>query len=144
MKKLILLLLGSFIILMAKENKYLEYTNALMHYNFELKGFKKIKVPFEEEGELNGSQRIKGRHSLLEKKINVTLLAILNNSAYIQIDEYIGDSLIKSYKKWVKEGEEFEKYYKVKKITLSKIVLIFKNKIITKTINQKIPGIKEK
>lgn len=128
--------------MVAADNPYLNYTSALMHYSFELQNFKKIKSPFE-VGNVNGVQKIRG-HSLLKKKIKITLLSILNNSAYILIDEYLGDTLIKSNKKWVKKGDIFEKYYKVEKITLTKIILKFKNKIITKTLNKPIPGLKIK
>ena len=143
MKSLFLLIGFLFVTLFAKDNKYLDYTNALIHYNFELKDFDKIKVPMENAIAIKGAQTIKS-HSLLKKKIKVTLIAILDKSAYVMINEYLGNSLIKSYKKWVKRGEVFAKYYKVENITFTKIILKYKNQTIIQTLDKKIPGIKEK
>lgn len=144
MKKLFLFMTVILIsTLLARDNKYLNYTSALLHYKFELKNFNKIKAPFEEKFILKNAQKIK-THSLLEKRIDIKLISIFNKSAYIIIDKYLGNKLIKSYKKWIKTGDTFEKYYKVKKITLNSIVLKYKNKLIIKTLNKKMQGIKEK
>ena len=144
MKKIFLFLIIVFVsVLAGRDNKYLNYTNSLIHYKFELKNFDDIKAPFEEKLILKNAQKIQS-HSLLTKKTDVKLISVLDNSAYIKINKYTGDKLVKSYKKWVKKGDVFEKYYKVKKIKLDKIILQFKNKLIIKTLNKKIPGIKEK
>jgi len=144
MKKLFLFFLSAFIcIAFAKDNKYLNYTSSLIHYNFELKNFNKINVPFEKKIIIKGVQKV-NTFSGLEKKINIKLISVFNKNAYILINEYLGNKLIKSYKKWVKKGDTFEKYFTVKKIELNKIILKYKNKIILKTLNKKIPGIKER
>ena len=142
MKKLLFLISILVCTLFGSNNKYLNYTSELVHYHFELKQFNKIKPPFEKKIIIKGAQKIKV-FSGLEKRINIKLISIFNKSAYILINKYLGNKLIKSYKKWVKKGDVFEKYYKVKKIILDKIILEYKSKIITKTINKKIPGIKE-
>ena len=142
MKKLLFLIGVLVCTLFGSNNKYLNYTSELVHYHFELKQFNKIKPPFEKKIIIKGAQKIKV-FSGLEKRINIKLISIFNKSAYILINKYLGNKLIKSYKKWVKKGDVFEKYYKVKKIILDKIILEYKSKIITKTINKKIPGIKE-
>ncbi len=142
MKKLLFLISVLVCTLFAGNNKYLNYTSELVHYHFELKQFNKIKAPFEKKIIIKGAQKIKV-FSGLEKRINIKLISVFNKSAYVLINKYLGNKLIKSYKKWVKKGDVFEKYYKVKKIILDKIILEYKSKIITKTINKKIPGIKE-
>ena len=142
MKKLLFLIGVLVCTLFGSNNKYLNYTSELVHYHFELKQFNKIKPPFEKKIIINGAQKIKV-FSGLEKRINIKLISVFNKSAYVLINKYLGNKLIKSYKKWVKKGDVFEKYYKVKKIILDKIILEYKSKIITKTINKKIPGIKE-
>ena len=144
MKKLFLFLISALLtVVLAKNNKYLNYTGDLVHYHFDLVNFNKIAVPFEKKIIIQGAQKIKAS-SGLERKINIKLISIFNKSAYILIDDYLGNKLIKSYKKWVRKNDIIEKYYKVKKITLNKIILKYKNKIIVKTLNKKIPGIKEK
>ena len=142
MKKLLFLISVLSCTLFASNNKYLNYTSALVHYHFKLKQFNKITPPFEKKIIINGAQKIKVS-SGLEKRINIKLISVFNKSAFILINKYLGNKLIKSYKKWVKKGYVFEKYYKVKKITLDQIILEYKNEIITRTINKKIPGIKE-
>ena len=141
MKKLFLLSL--FLVLFAKNDEYLNYTNELIHYKFELKNFNKIKAPMEENVVLANVQKLSS-NSLLEKKIDIKLISVLNKSAYLLIKEYLGSKLLKSYKKWVKPGVVFEKYYKVEKVTLNKVILKYKNRLIIKTLDKKIPGIKEK
>ena len=142
MKKIIIFL-STALFLLASNNKYLNYTDKLVHYHFELKNFNKIKAPFKEKRVIKGAQKIKTSTGL-EKSIKIKLLSVFNKSAYILIRVYLGEAVIKSYKKWVKVGETIEKNYKVKKITLNKIILRYKNKIIIKTLNKQIPGMKEK
>ena len=120
---------------------YLDYANKLVYYGFNLDGFDKIHAPFEPVIKIVNGKKIKETKTLL-KSINITLLTVFNNQAYVLIKEYVGDQLIKSYKKWVAINDNIGDC-KVAKIKLSKVVLKCKNQTLVKTLNKKIPGIKE-
>ena len=145
MKKIIIFLVsGLFIALFAKiDDKYLQYARAIVHYHFELKDFNKIKPPFEERIFITNNKKNKFLRKK-EKSIKIILISILNNKAYILVDKYLDNNLIKSYKKWVKKGDVIEKSYKVQKILLDKVIFKYKNKVIIKTFNKNLPGLKEK
>ncbi len=142
MKKIIFLFFMLIGIIFAKDiDRYLNYTNQLLNYQFNLNGFNNIKAPFEPEIHIINGKRIKNAKILL-KTINVNLLAVFNNKAYVLIKEYLGDQLIKKYRKWIKIGDKIGDC-KVSSIYFQKIVLKCNNKILVKTLYKKIPGIKE-
>ena len=136
MKKIILIL-GMTLLLFAQDDKYLTYVNKLVNYNFELRNVEDRKAPFEIKiTTKNTKQNIQ---KILVKKVKIDLLSIFDNQAYIKIDEYLGDQLIKTQKKRVKIGDRVYKC-KVVKITLDKVIFKCKNKKLVKSLNKKIPG----
>jgi hypothetical protein len=134
MKKVFLLILG--IVLFASSNdEFLDYTNKLVTYNFELKNFDKIKSPFFRPKKHTFIQG-KGINQNVKKIVHISLLSIFNNSAYVKIEEFKGDELIKKYKRWVKKGDKIEQC-KLIKIYLDKIVLKCNNHLLVKKLNEK-------
>lgn len=118
--------------------KYLNMTNEILHYNFELKNFNKIKPPFEESFHI-----VKGKkNKFLTKRMNFELISIFNNRAYVLINEYLGNQLINSYKKWIKIGDKIGSC-KVTFIMFEKVIFKCNKKTIIKTLHTKIKGIKE-
>jgi len=139
MKKILLLFIGIF--LFAKSDIYLDYVNKLVNYGFELKNLKTDKAPFE----IKIDKNIKHKNSVertLVKKIKIELLSIFNNQVYLKIDEYLGDQLIKTQKKWLKKSDRIYNC-KIIKISLEKVILKCGKKILIKSLNKKIPGFKE-
>ncbi len=122
-------------------DKYLNYTNQLINYQFELKGFDKIKEPFEPTINIINGKKIKNIKTLI-KTIKVELLSIFDNRAYVNIKEYLGEQLIKNYRKWVKPGDKIGNCV-VSSITFDKMILKCKDKTLVKTLYKKIPNIKE-
>jgi len=144
MKKSVLIV-GLISILMANSaNVFLDYTNKLVYYHFDLKGFDKIYPPFErKKTTINLNNRLISTNSqVLIKSIRIIPLAIFNKEAEIMVNEYLGDQLIKSYKKWVSVNSRIDECT-VTNITDSKIFMKCKNKTIVKSLNKKIPGLKE-
>jgi hypothetical protein len=119
------------------DNEYMNYVNKLINYEFQLKNFDKIKPPFEEAFKPKQPRKL-----TLVKSIKITLLAILDNKAYVRLDEFLGDRLIKTEKKWVGIGDRIGNC-RVSNITFSSLYLNCHNKVVVKTLNVKIPGIKE-
>jgi hypothetical protein len=136
MKKLILII-GLLTAVFAQDDKYLMYVNKLVNYNFELKEIDS-KAPFE----IRVIKNKKTIERILVKRIKIDLLSIFDNQARVKVKVYLGEQLIKTYKKWVKPGDKLYNC-KVAKITLTKLVLKCKNRTLVKTINTKIPNIKE-
>jgi len=143
MKKIVLILMIIFnVIFAAQTDKYLDYTNKLIYYGFELKKFDKIKPPFEIEIKNNNAKIITKSGKIMLKSIKITPMLIFNNQAFVLIQEYLGGQLIKKYKRWIKVNSRIG-MCKVTNIALSKVILKCKNKKLIKTLNKKIPGIKE-
>jgi len=140
MKKIVVFFVIN-IFLFAKSDKYLTYVNKLVNYNFELKNIEGRKAPFEIKKIVKKTNK-KNIQNILVKKIKIELISIFNNQAYIKIKEFLGDQLIKSENKWVKVGDKVSKC-KVNKITKDKIIFKCNNKILIKSLNKKIPGLKE-
>jgi len=136
MKKVISIMF--FLSLFANDvNKYIDYSHKLFNYHFDLN--LNIKPPFEVKRITKG----KINNFYLSKRIDFELLSILNNSAYLEIKEYMGDKLIKKYKKWTKVGEKIGDC-QIYKIYFNKIYFKCGNKDEIKTLDLKIPQIKEK
>ncbi len=144
MKKTVILLVSAiFSLLIASEiDKYLNYSNQLLNYQFELKGFNTITAPFEPEVKIVNGKQVKNVKTLV-KTIKVDLLSVFEKRAYVLIKEYLGDQLVKKYKKWIKVGDKIGSC-KVTAVAFDKIVLKCKNKKLIKTLYKKIPNIKEK
>ena len=144
MKKIVMILISAlFSVVTASEiDKYLNYSNQLLNYQFELKGFNTITAPFEPELKIVNGKRVKSVKTLI-KTIKVDLLSIFDKRAYVLIKEYLGDQLVKRYRKWIKTGDKIGSC-KVSVITFDKIVLKCKDKKLVKTLYKKIPNIKEK
>lgn len=142
MKKIILILMV-IINLFASSitDKYLNYTNKLVYYGFDLDKFDKIHAPFETIMKIKLNKDIKNSKTLM-KSIKIELLSIFNNQAYFLIKEYLGDQLIKKYKKWFKVNNKIGDC-KISKITLGKVILKCPNKLLIKTLNKQILHIKE-
>jgi hypothetical protein len=136
----IILIISFFAFLYAQDDKYLAYVNRLVNYNFELKNLENVKTPFEIKTLSKTSKQ--NIQKILVKKIKIELISILDNQAYFKIDEFLGEQLIKTEKKWVKKGDKIYNC-KVETITLNKVILRCKDKKLVKTLDKKIPGFKE-
>jgi len=107
MKKIILLTVLIVLMFGADDvklkNIYLDYTNKIINYEFELKDINKIKTPFYKPytPDLNMTKNISHNQASVKKSIKLTLLSIFGNRAHIKIDTYLGEQLIKSEKKWI-------------------------------------------
>ncbi len=139
MKKIVIVLTAA-LILFAQDDKYLMYVNKLVNYHFELRSITDKQIPFEIKVEHNKTNV--AVEKILVRRIKVELLSIFNNMAHVKIKEYLGDQLIKQESKWVKKGDKIYDC-KIVKITLTKVVLKCKDRVLIKTLNKKIPGFKE-
>jgi len=140
MKKVILIF-TLFLIINADNttNQYLEYTNKLVNYNLLLKNFDKVHSPFEKDY-IIVKKKVKAKK--LVKIIHINLLSIFNKKAYVLIQVYVGNQLIKSYKKWLKIGDKIDTC-KLTKVTFTKIIFKCKDKKLVKTVNKIKLNIKE-
>jgi hypothetical protein len=129
MKKSILFI--SVVLFASINDKYLDYTNKLATYNFELKNIDKISSPFFKVEKLTFIKVKNVKHF-----IHISLLSIFNDLAYIKVEEFKGEKLINSYKRWVKRGDKIEQC-KLIKIYLDKIVLKCNNHLLVKKLNEK-------
>jgi nanoRNase/pAp phosphatase (c-di-AMP/oligoRNAs hydrolase) len=134
MKKILILIIGIFLFASTNE-EFLDYTNKLVTYNFELKNFDKISSPFFKPRKLLFLKN-KKINKRVQKFIHIRLISILNNMALIRIEEYKGDELIRKYKKWIKKGGKIEEC-RVKDIKTNKIILNCNHKLLIKKINEK-------
>jgi nanoRNase/pAp phosphatase (c-di-AMP/oligoRNAs hydrolase) len=134
MRKILFLIIGVFLIASTTE-KFLDYTNKLVTYNFELKNIDKIKSPFYKSQKLTFLKNKKINKNV-KKIIHISLISIFNDMAYIKIDEFMGDELIKTYKKWVKKNDIIKKC-KVENIYSDKLILKCGKKLLIKQLNTK-------
>ncbi len=142
MKKIILIIIITINVFAGGiTDKYLNYTNKLVYYGFNLDKFDQIHAPFERVIRIKTNKNIKNS-KILVKSIKITLLSIFNDQAYFLIKEYLGDQLIKEYRRWIKLNNKIGDC-KIYKITLSKVILKCPNKMLIKTLNKKILRIKE-
>jgi hypothetical protein len=146
MKKLIILIgiIVSFSIAAKNDSQkdiYLEYTNKVINYEFNLKNINKIKSPFYEP--VKYFAVAPGNNMQIKKRVKITLLSIFGDKAYIRVQEFLGEQLIKTFKKWVKLHD---KIYDCKLNKLTDTDAVFKcgSKTLYKTINQKIPMLRDK
>jgi len=140
MKKLILILITIFAF--AAQEEYLDLTNKIVSYKIKLENITEIEPPFEIKRKVLNFMPQQQQKKVIRKIIKIELISIFNNKAYVLIREYLGDQLIKTTKKWIKRGDKIGEC-KVIKITIEKLYLKCKNKILVKSINKKIPFFKE-
>jgi len=136
MKKILLLTI-SMVLFASVKSEYLGYTNKLLNYNFKLSKFSNITSPF-----FKKKQRIMYANSQfavqeVKKTIHISLISILNYSAFINVETFIGEEKVKEYKKWVKVNMKVGNCI-VKHIYLDKIILKCDNKIKVKKLNKKL------
>ena len=129
MKKIFFLLITIFLFASDK-SKYLDYTNKLITYTFELDNLKKIKSPFYEPKKIIV---VKPSAKNVKKRIHILLLSVLNNSALINIETFVGEKKVKEYKKWVKLNSKIE-YCKVQNIYKSKVIFKCGKKLLIKKL----------
>jgi len=141
MKRIVALLFLINLVFGLNVDKYLNYSNQFFNYQFELKGFNKIKEPFEPNFNIINGKKIKNVKTLI-RTIKIDLLSIFDKRAYLKIREYLGEQLTKVYRKWVKKGDTIGNC-KVSTITIDKVIFKCKNKELIKTLYKKIPNIKE-
>jgi hypothetical protein len=116
-----------------------EYVNGILNYKFTLDKFDKIKAPFFEVNSNNNVKKKVFRVSKkLENRVKIELISVFEGTAYIKVDEYLGDAIIDEYKKWVKKGDKFAGKCKVLKVGFADILVECKGKKIYKTLNKKL------
>jgi hypothetical protein len=139
MKKLSLLIIGIFLFANSQKDVYLDYTNKIINYNFKIENLNKIKPPFYNPVlQKNVYKNEKLPKKAVKKVVKIDLLSILDKKAYIKLSEFIGGKLVKVNKKWVKRGDVVYGC-KLIKLTDSDAVFKCKNKKLYKSLNQKIP-----
>jgi len=121
---------------------YLEYTNKIINYEFNLKHLNDIKSPFYEEVRVDTGTKTSNKSVSAKKRVMITLISIFEKKAYIRIDEYLGEQLISVYKKWIGIND---KIYDCKLVKLTDTDAVFKckDKTLYKTINKKIPTLRD-
>jgi hypothetical protein len=146
MKKLILL--TGFLSLVFSEGTtqkdiYLDYTNKVINYIFNIDDIEKVKSPFYEPQKFIPGVRVGKKNVRIKKSVNITLLSIFEDRAYIKVEEYLGEQLVSVKKKWLKLNDEI---YDCKLTKLTDTDAVFKctDRTLYKTINQKIPMLRNK
>jgi hypothetical protein len=147
MKKL-MIVLGTAALLFSENVKteqdlYLNYANKVINYEFTLKGLDKIKSPFYvkkiKKVYKSRNQYIKQN---VQKVIKLELMSIFDNRAYIKIEEFLGEKLVSTNKKWIKKGDKVFGC-KLVKLTETNAVFKCKNKTLNKTLNAKLPMLRD-
>jgi len=145
MKKLILLI-GTVSLMfsngISQKDIYLEYTNKVINYEFNLNNINKVKSPFYEPPKFfPGSQNAKNIQ--IKKHVKITLLSIFEKEAYIKVEEYLGEQLVAVIKKWISINDKIYDC-RLSKLTDTDAVFKCSDKTLYKTINQKIPMLRDK
>jgi len=122
---------------------YLDYTNKIINYEFNIKNINKIKSPFYEPPKFLPGPVGSKKNVRIKKRVKITLLSIFENKAYIKIDEYLGEQLIRVEKRWISLND---KIYDCRLTKLTDTDAYFKcsDKTLYKTINTKIPMLRDK
>ncbi|AZV46961.1 hypothetical protein C3L23_06650 [Nautilia sp. PV-1] len=122
---------------------YLDYTNKIINYEFNIKNLSKVKSPFYAPPKYFPGAQASSKNAQIKKRVKITLLSVFGNKAYIKIQEYLGEQLIKITKKWIKLNEKIYDC-RLSKLTETDAVFKCKDKTLYKTINQKIPMLRDK
>ncbi|ACM92719.1 hypothetical protein NAMH_1264 [Nautilia profundicola AmH] len=121
---------------------YLEYTNKVINYEFNIKNLSKVKSPFYEPPKFfPGTPNAKNVQ--IKKRVKITLLSIFENKAYIKVEEYLGEQLVSVTKKWISLNDKIYDC-KLSKLTDTDAVFKCSDKTLYKTINKKIPMLRDK
>jgi len=123
----------------AQKDKYLEYTNKIVNYEFVIKDLDKIKSPIYEKKSFNNGSKSKVN---VKRRVKITLLSIFDNKAYVKIEEFLGEELKNVNKKWLSKNS---KIYDCKLVKLNTTNVVFKckNKILKKSVNKKFFGLRD-
>jgi hypothetical protein len=146
MKKLILLIgFLSFVFSegITQKDIYPDYTNKIINYEFNIENLNNVKSPFYETPKFSSNTQTKTNNVQIKKRAKITLLSIFENTAYIKVEKYLGKQLVAVTKKWISLND---KIYDCKLFKLTDTDAVFKcnNKILYKTINQKIPMLRDR
>ena len=124
---------------------YIDYANKVINYEFNIKNINKLKSPFYERPKSKSLSEYAGdkKNIRIKKRVKIILLSIFENKAYIKIEKYLGEQLIRVEKRWISLND---KIYDCKLTKLTDIDAYFKcpNKTLYKTVNTKIPMLREK
>jgi len=113
---------------------YMNYTDKIMSYGFEIPNLDKIKNPFV----VHVAKKRKNRVQKIKRKyIKFSLISIFDNKVYVKIEKYLGEQLIDVKKKWIKPGDKVGECRLVK-VTTTNAFFNCKGKTVKKTVNTKI------
>ncbi len=73
---------------------------------------------------------------IIIKRFTFKVVSILEDSALIEVNKYVNNQLIKSYKRWLKQNDKFENCI-IDKISLDKVYFKCNNKTIVKSLIHK-------
>jgi len=143
MKKLVLFVLMIVILYAnskAEKDKYIEYVNEIVNYKFFIDKINKIKSPF-----FNYTKNVNSvnKNIKIQKRIEIVLLSIFDNKAYIKINKYIGSQLVSSKKIWINKNKKILGC-KLVKLTNTDAFFKCRKKTLHKTLNSKIFNIRNK
>ena len=138
MKRILIFFILSITIYANQKDIYLNYTYKIINYHFKLKDLNKIKTPF-----YKPHKYVYNNEKKQTQKIEIELLSIFNNKALVIINKYINEELISTKKVWLKKNDKIENC-KLIKITDTEVYFNCNNKILYKTLNIKIPKIRDK
>jgi hypothetical protein len=125
-----------------QKDVYLDYTNKVINYEFNLNNISKVKNPFYSVPVYVPGVTSTVQNSQVKKRVQITLISIFGKKAYIKVDEYLGEQLTSTSKKWIGIND---KIYDCKLVKITDTDAAFKcaNKTLNKTINQKIPMLRD-
>jgi hypothetical protein len=121
-----------------KNNQFLNYVDKTVNYSFEIKGLKNLQTPFYvPKSYLPNSKRIEE----VKKYVELSLMSIFLNKAYMKVDVYLNSQLINTYKKWVSLNQSV---YNCKLIKLNFTSAVFKcgKRLLIKELNHKLKNLK--
>jgi len=134
MRKTLFLIMTALFLFASNKSEYLDYSNKLITYNFKLPNFDKIRTPFFKPKPLISIHN-KAAAKNVKKIIHISLISILNDSALMKVETFIGTQKVKEYKKWVKINSKLERC-KVFHIDEGKVVLKCNKKLLVKRLDK--------
>jgi len=145
MKKTVFIVVLLFSVLYGSDSQrdiYLEYTNKVINYEFNIKHLNDIKSPFYHRPNPVLDEKTNPKAVQAKKRVMITLISIFENRAYVKIQEYLGEQLVSVKRKWITINDKIYDCMLVK-LTDTDAVFKCKNKTLYKTINQKIPMLRD-
>jgi len=137
MKKILFLIAAIVLFASVNNSEYTDYTHKLLDYNFKLSKLSKITSPFFKEKQKMMYENSQLAAKEVKKITHISLISILNYSALINVETFIGEAKVKEYKKWVKVNSKVGNCI-IKHIYLDKIILKCGNKIKIKKLKKKL------